>query len=198
MSGYAALSDLGWTLRPIDKWPSEQTRRRLRSPFGSSLASTCETLARELRALNAKHIVVQVAVREQDFRIDGGIRANARPPEHPGVIVAFESKHGPIKFAVDKYLDWEDNLRAVALGMEALRKVDRYGVTKRGEQYTGWRAIPRTTDPADSVQTREQAQEILAPWGGDWRQAARATHPDTGGDPDAFRRVMRAKELIGS
>jgi hypothetical protein len=39
---------------------------------------------------------------------------------------------------------WQDNLRAVALGLEALRRVERYGIAQRGEQYAGWRrADPR-------------------------------------------------------
>lgn len=41
-------------------------------------------------------------------------------------------------------VDWQINLRAIALGLEALRKLDRYGITSRGEQYTGWRAIEAT------------------------------------------------------
>jgi hypothetical protein len=80
---------------------------------------------------------------------------------------------------------------------QALRKVDRYGVTKRGEQYTGWRALPASTDPADAIQTREQAHDYLDQrWGGDVKKALMETHPDRGGDPDEFRRVVRAKELM--
>ena len=32
------------------------------------------------------------------------------------------------------------NLRSIALGLKALRAVDRYGVSRRGEQYAGFRA----------------------------------------------------------
>jgi hypothetical protein len=45
------------------------------------------------------------------------------------------------QFAVDKFATWQDNLRAIALGLEALRKVDRYGITKNSEQYTGWKQL---------------------------------------------------------
>ena len=54
-------------------------------------------------------------------------------------MVAFESKHGPLKYATDVFDHWHANLRAIALGLEALRKVERYGITQRGEQYTGFR-----------------------------------------------------------
>lgn len=45
------------------------------------------------------------------------------------------------QFAVDTFTSWEDNLRAIVLGMEALRKVARYGIVKGNEQYTGWRQL---------------------------------------------------------
>lgn len=45
------------------------------------------------------------------------------------------------QFAVDKFPSWQDNLRAIALGLEALRKVERYGFVKDDEQYTGFKAL---------------------------------------------------------
>src|SRR5947208_1880483 len=82
----------------------------------------------------------QFAVTESDIRLDGRPRARA-VASHPGVVLAFDSRHGPLKYAVDTFDRWQDNLRAIALGLEHLRAVDRYGVTRRGEQYTGWRQI---------------------------------------------------------
>lgn len=182
------------TTRPIDHWPGELTRHRRRASFTANWGSTVSLLESELRQLSAKLVVLQLAITEEDIRLDGKPRAHARA-EHPGVIIAFESKWGPLKFAVDTFTTWQDNLRAIALGMEALRKVDRYGVTRRGEQYTGWKAIPASTDPADQIQTREQARVLIDSYGG-LTAAVKATHPDTGGDSDEFRKVMRAKELI--
>lgn len=184
------------TFRPIDVWPGELTRSRRRAPFRTNWGITLKLLERELSMLNARLVVFQIAVDERDLRIDGKPRAQARA-SHPGVILAFESKFGPLKYVVDEFDRWEDNVRAIALAMEALRKVDRYGVTKRGEQYTGWKALPASTDPADAIQTREQAHDYLAQrWGGDVKRALMETHPDKGGDPDEFRRVVRAKELV--
>lgn len=45
------------------------------------------------------------------------------------------------QFAVDTFVHWQDNLRAIALGMEALRKVARYGIVKGNEQYSGWKQL---------------------------------------------------------
>lgn len=184
------------TFRPIDVWPGEMTRARRRSQFSAPWGKTIALLERELGYLRARNVVFQIAVVERDLRIDGKPRAQARV-SHPGVILAFESRVGPLKYAVDTFDRWADNVRAIALAMEALRAVDRYGVTRRGEQYTGWKALPASTDPADAIATREQAERYMRErWGGDLRRALQATHPDHGGSEDEFRRVVRAKELL--
>lgn len=195
MSGYEELSRLGVQFRPIDVWPGTLARSRGRSPFSSKLSATLDLLARELRALDARRIVFQIAVGENEIRLDGFPKANAHA-DHPGIVLAFESKWGPLKYATDVYWTWQDNLRAIALAMESLRRVDRYGVSKRGEQYQGWRALPRSTDPADSIETPDQARRVLESWGGDVKRALFETHPDRGGDPDAFRRVVRARDVL--
>src|ERR1700675_3855774 len=85
-------------------------------------------------ALDAKKLVFQIDVRESEIRLDGLPSARARPND-PAVIVSFDSKHGPLRYFCDQFTDWQDNIRAIALGLEALRKVERYGITHRGEQY---------------------------------------------------------------
>lgn len=194
---YEALRRLGVTFRPIDRWPGEPTRGRRHSQFSARFSDTITTLSGELRHLHAKQVVLQIAMRDQDLRLDGMPRANATAM-HPGVILAFDSKYGPLKYATDGFTDWRDNLRAIALSMEALRKVDRYGVSKRGEQYTGWAALPASTDPADAIVTLEQARAFLDAHGGSFKDAARKLHPDAGGDPALFRCAVRARDLIGA
>lgn len=43
-------------------------------------------------------------------------------------------------YATDACEFWQHNVRSIALGLEALRAVDRYGISRRGEQYAGFRA----------------------------------------------------------
>jgi hypothetical protein len=94
----------------------------------------------------------------------------------------------------------------VALALEALRKVDRYGVTSHGEQYRGFLAIEATAMPAGY--TLDQALAFLADTVGvtpstvrekpQWalRGAKRTAHPDTGGNADAWASVQRAEEAL--
>ena len=129
-----------YTVRPISDRTTFTGRHR-RSSFQSSWTSTLVLLDAEMRQLKARDIVLEMDVAERDIRIDGQVRANARPAS-PAVRLAFDSMHGPLTYGTDAFASWQDNVRAIALGLEALRKVDRYGITKRGEQYTGFKALP--------------------------------------------------------
>ena len=77
----------------------------------------------------------------------------------------------------------------IGLGLEALRAVDRYGITSRGQQYAGFRELPSaTSEPSIS-----RGQQLISEHGGT-REALRATHPDGGGDAADFAAVMAARE----
>jgi hypothetical protein len=79
-----------------------------------------------------------------------------------------------------------------AIATQSLRAVDRYGVTRDGQQFAGFKAIPAQTGTSLSV---EQAVELLSKHSGislnltepnfaqcrvAFRTARARTHPDTG------------------
>jgi hypothetical protein len=148
------------SFRPIELWPGELTRLRKASPFKASYSDTMNLLRFELTKLGAQHVVVQLALPPSQIRRDGLPYESARPA-HPGVILSFKSKGGDLRFPCDRFDDWQDNLRAIALALEALRKVDRYGVVRRNEQYRGWVALPGPmVTPA--VMTVDEAAQFIA------------------------------------
>ncbi len=174
--------------RPIELWPAEFSQQRhFSNPFRAGYADTLDLLDRELDKLGARSVVVQLALAESEIRLDGLPRAGALP-SHPGVIVSFESKHGPLRYGTDAFPDWRANLRAIALGLESLRKVDRYGIGKRGEQYAGWKALPAGDEPS------VERGRVLIGEHGSVVAALKATHPDHGGDAKDFRDVQAARE----
>lgn len=179
-------------MRPISMWPGERTPEHARkhSPFSSSLTDTLSLLSRELVALSATDVWFEVAVAPEMFRLDGRPRAHARA-EHPGVVVSFTSLalKKDLRYSTDRFRSWQDNLRALALGLEALRKVERYGIANRGEQYAGWAQLPEGGPSAG------RGRELIG-FHGSVRDALRATHPDTSGYDSAqdFRDVRAAQE----
>lgn len=207
MTGFEELRALGVTFGPFDGPvpPASHESSRFASRWGDTVA----LLARELRMLDAEGIVVELNFRPEYFRLDGLPRANASA-DSPAVRVTFRSRWGPLRYETAEYRSWQDNVRAIALSMEALRKVDRYGVSKRGEQYRGWRQLTTgSPGPEDSIVTREQALAVLYaaarvdPLDGGvtpddlGRRAVRRAHPDVGGSEEDFRKVMRAREVLG-
>jgi len=196
--------------RPLDVWPGVPTpsHSRQRSRFAAPYTKTVKELARELDAIGAKNVVILADCDESEIRRDGMIRSDARL-RGPGIVVCMDSKYGALKYPCDKFTQWESNLRAIALSMEALRKVDRYGVTKRGEQYTGWKQLPSSATPAEEWASVEQAFRFLCVTGDvvasaftppflqvAYRAAARKAHPDAGGSTELMSKVNRANDYI--
>lgn len=193
------------TFRPIDRWDRPQAPRSS-SPFSASYNATLSLLDRELHFLRAQHPVLMVDASEADFRIDGQLRANATLAS-PRVILAFDSMHGPLKYACDAFWKWQDNLRAIALGLEALRRVERYGIASRGEQYTGWKALGAGIALGPATMSVEQALAFIGLHAAvesvdardidlAYRLAAKRLHPDNGGDEDQFKRLVEAKRIL--
>jgi hypothetical protein len=187
---------------PIGEWPGQLTTKRRPSNFASTMTSTLGTLRRELFQLDAKDVRLQVAIPASQFRLDGFPRATAKA-EHPGIILTMQTNVGALSYPCDTFTTWEDNLRAIALALEALRKVDRYGVTKRGEQYRGFLSIEATSAPAGFA-TGEEAERFLRSIAGDSAETVKralsraqfATHPDRGGDAATFQRVSLAEAKL--
>jgi hypothetical protein len=180
-----------FVFRPIERWPQEQTRHRRHAHFRVNYSRTLVELSSELEKLGARRGYIQADVRESEIRNDGNIRADAKPAT-PRVIVSAETKHGPLSLPCDTYVDWRDNVRAIALSLEALRNVDRHGVTKRGEQYRGLKQLTAGTGPVNSQEAAQflakhtdvSADSILRSSGefeAAYRIAAKALHPDTAG-----------------
>ena len=211
---YASLADI-CKVRPLVQWPGPRTKDRKRAVFRAPWGRSVKTLADELRRVRAKDCVLQVEIEERYFRLDGLPRVDARATG-PGVVLSFtHPTAGPLMYPCDRFDSWQDNVHALALSLEALRAVDRYGVTKNAEQYRGWKSLPASTDgPMD----RDEAVRVIAAESGltddgnlardiandrtirneAIRAALKKTHPDTGGNNDAFHRVQRARKALES
>jgi hypothetical protein len=186
---------------PIDKWPGERTKKHRKSQFKAGLTDTYRLLEHEVTLLGCKRLVIQANCNRSMIRNDGLLRSDARM-NGPGVIVSFDSKQGPLSYPCDTYEHFGCNLRAIALALQALRAVDRYGVTKRGEQYRGWQALPAPN--GDGWRKEDAVRFLRSLLGDDYgldnelniRQAELKTHPDRGGNPVDFKKVQRARELL--
>lgn len=211
--------------RPLPAvWPGPNVTPRGHQ-FKASWANTLNLLDQELTYLKVRgEVWLAVDVSESDIRLDGQVRANARP-RSDRVILSFEHpKVGDLSYPCATFTatwsgqmpGWQANVRAIALGLEALRAVDRYGITARGEQYQGFRELGAGIPLGPPAFTVESAARFLAEMSGAadiedaavsiivhppyrseaYRAAARRHHPDVGGDTATFQRINEAKELL--
>lgn len=184
------LSDRTW-LRPAGQ--------RRRSQFKVTWSAALDVLERELDMIGGRELILEVDVREQDLRLDGMLRANARAVGAPAVVVAFKSTHGPLLYRSDAYGEgswsspmevWQHNVYAVALTLEALRAVDRYGAAASGEHYQGFRQI----DGAPAIVTELPMTDLEAA-----RVLIAAVYPDghaLGLEHDVAHRVVDLDALV--
>lgn len=169
-------------------------------------------------------IILQVKVNESDIRQDGFMRAD-RKVQDDGVIVSFVSKYGPLRYATNTFTGgywrgltgWQANVRAIALGLSDLRRLDRYGIARRGEQYIGFGALPPGRPMGAAKMSKDEAMRLLEDEAGlqpgvvskhygdhsfnahvtvAYRRAAKKHHPDTGGDAMMFASVTEARDLL--
>lgn len=226
--------------RPLSDFPSPETPAYQRQPAkflrtGSSaggdwsrsarripITRTLGELDKELQHIGVRRAVLELDISERDCRQDGGIRADARP-KSPRVVLSFEHpQQGPTRIPADRFDHWADNVRAIRLALEALRAVDRYGITRRAEQYRGWQALPATssatlnamaaakiliaydplhasTDAIESTGAADRMLKNLPSARESLRRAAKATHPDTpGGETEHFQAVQAARGVLAA
>jgi hypothetical protein len=199
---------------PIDRWPGVVPKVVVTSPFSAPYPKTLALLDRELRSISAQGVVLQAFFRPDQIRNDGVPYASANP-QRSGVILSFRTQgKGALSFPCWKYVGWEDNVRAIALSLEALRAVDRYGVTQHAEQYQGWKQIEAPLP--GGFRGKEDAAAFLATQAEDhpdpdslaaiirdavarkrfYRDAAAKLHPDASGDHELFVRLQQAMAIL--
>jgi hypothetical protein len=197
VSGWGELSGLV-KVRPLTLALPKPTKH---GQFSASWSDTVTLLEREIGFLAPREVILEADFAEGQLRVDGLPRSTAKAASHGVVLTIVGPRDVPhdLRYPCSTFwgsgygtramAGWQTNVRAIALALEALRKVDRYGVTKRGEQYAGWKALPA----GSSSPSAERGRELIRQHGG-VPAALKATHPDHGGDPAEFADVQAARE----
>ena len=125
-----------------------------------------------------------------------------------------QSDYVALRFPCDTFRLWEDNVRAIALALAALRQIDRYGV-KTGSQYAGFKALPAADIGANGL-SPELAADFIATAASMgnvpsiaksiidnsvfaesvYKTAAKQLHPDKGGNAQEFAKLESAMRLV--
>jgi hypothetical protein len=162
-----------------------------------------DRLLRELRLLGAQHVVLSSNI---PLRRDGLPYADFRRPDDPGVAVYFLYRKRQMCFACDRYYMTEDNVRAIALTIEALRGIERWGASDMIERaFTGFQAIAEKSQRSwREVFGFKPGEVVILPDGlrDRFRQLAHERHPDHGGSNAAMTELniayAQAKQELGA
>jgi hypothetical protein len=109
-----------------------------------------------------------------------------------GVEVSFMAGDRQLVFYTNAFREVNANLYAIGRGLEALRKLERYGITQANQQYEGFAQLD-----SGHVVDAERGR-VLADQAGGLRKALRQHHPDQGGSERDFKDVMAYKTAIGA
>lgn len=211
------------TIRPLEKWPRQETVSHRGDPYKASYERTLRDLEHEASMLGVTDgVLIQLDVIESQISIHGALK-NGASPRTPKVKVSMEAgTKGTVFFCCDCFTDWRANLRAIVKGMNHLRMVEQTGIVSAGEQYTGFRALPpgipmpapkMTLEKAaatvivlaegviDGGALRMKVEMILTGAEGQmrfdhyYRTAAKRHHQDKGGNPEQWQELQDAKKV---
>ena len=181
-------------------WPVgvPRTPAPLRSRFDTAEERVKRNLEAQLGLMNAAGTVVTSNV---ELRRDGRPYAGQRISDN-GVAVYFTRKGKEQCVACDKWGSVRDNLHAVALAIEALRGIERWGTGAMVDAaFAGFTALPASAS-AGSVWSRPWHEVLgVSPTApaevieAAYKSLRRKSHPDMDGGSDAaFNEVQAAFE----
>ena len=176
-------------------WPAGRPRTQYpkRSNFDTTLGVAIKDVQHEVRLLGGSELIISSNF---SVKANGMPYANQRRlKEDNGVVVYFMLKKKPMCFACDRWDRFEDNLRAIAKAIDALRGISRWGTGDMVEQaFTGFTALPAPTSWWQTLEldgpdvSRDDIQRA-------WRSLASRHHPDNGGDTNKMADINRARDL---
>lgn len=157
-----------------------------------TMATAVERLESQLDKLGASEPTLSTNIK-LNLR---GIPYGNEQPSDPGVAVYFRFKGRATVLACDTYYTVADNIAAIAAHVDALRRIDRYGVGSLEQALAGYKALPVDT-AADwrqvfgfGVNEIVTAEQVHAKF----KERARIAHPDVGGTDDGMAHLNRARE----
>lgn len=177
------------TWRPLPAWPYPPAQKSSVS-FRADWNQTMRDLATEIERIKGRDVLIGIVADESWFHLDGSIKPGFKT-KHPGAEVSFDTPdRGRLVFHTDAFATLQANLRAISNGLEALRAVDRYGITTSAEQYAGFQQLTSGGPSAD------RGASLVAAAGG-LTEALKKHHPDHGGEAAAFADVQAYRKRAG-
>lgn len=135
-----------------------------------------------------------------ELTMHGEPRAGRREPEDPGVAVYFKLHGKDRVLACDRWDQVQGNVAAIAAHIDAIRRVDRYGVGTLDQAFAGYGALPppgaSNRPPWRKVLGLDERLAVSkADIEASYRTEAKRLHPDVpGGSHEAMAQLNEARD----
>ncbi|HWN95027.1 MAG TPA: DnaJ domain-containing protein [Methylomirabilota bacterium] len=152
-------------------WPRTDAKLRERAKFKQTLHSALTGLKREVQLLGGKTLV-----------LSSNYTLGLENPKDCGVVAYFTYNASSVAIPCDRWLRIEHNVQAIALTIEAMRGMERWGAKHMIEaMFTGFKQIEARTGGLSwwdilGVAPTATAEQIKTAY----REKARVAHPDAG------------------
>lgn len=197
--------EVSYATRPIENWTGPPRCLSRSCQYQKKWSQVVHDLKAELGRIGVRTAVLQLDISERDLRNDGELRANARPVSDR-VCVSFQHpEQGPLAYPCHTFHDWQANVQAIAMTLEALPEAGRAIVTPG----TVAAAAPGATLETYSEYLLKMAfpggyaEEEIAVMIDDpdmlrdvYRTASKNHHPDNGGDIATMALINKARDAI--
>ncbi len=192
------------------QWPAgtQRTQIRKKSTFKQSPYKTLADLKNQIKLMGATDLVISSNLQP---KLNGDLFADdlERINPDPGIAIYFKfyinKEKKELCMCCDRYVRPWENISALARGIEALRGMERWGVSDFIERAFQGFAVKELAAAGESkawyeilaVHKNATESEVIAAY----RQLAKIHHPDAGGSKEAFQRIndayLVAKTIFG-
>lgn len=171
-------------------WPKTETNKKEDGRFKQTLAGALNNLKNECTRLGGKNLV-----------LSSNYTLGCERPAEPGVVAYFQLEEANIAIPCDRWKLVEHNVQAIALTIEAMRGMERWGAKHMiTAMFTGFKALPQKgsgMDPYVVLKLPLGKEVTEAEITAAYKRRAKEVHPDVpGGSEEQWREVREAHDLL--
>lgn len=159
--------------------------------YPNSVYSEVKGLKEELGRMNARNIIISTNI---PLKNDGNPYSTYQRPSDVGVAVYFTKDNKAMALCCDKWNTVEANLKALSMSVDAMRGLDRWGVSEiMNRAFMGFKALPEKAASfpwwdvlgVSRTATRKDVEAA-------YKKKVKSHHPDNGGDPNKWEELREA------
>jgi hypothetical protein len=165
-------------------WPTTPAASREPSRFKTTVPGALANAKRQIELLGGSQLL-----------LSSNYTLGNENPKEPGVVAYFHWEKSLVAIPCDRWTRIEANVQAIALTVEAMRGMERWGAKHMIKaMFTGFKLLPpAATSPwYDVLGVPASAPPDTVKEA--YRSLAKRYHPDMHGDPAMFRRIQAAYE----